>query len=130
MPGRVLYWNCEDASSHDHQFTPTPAVLHTVHSSTGYCMVYSVPMYEYPSLIKVFVLIYVSSTTFDTLLLWCFYPTARAVGVLFSPMVSGLAGRHSGRWLGWQLGGRVIFSRKSSSGLYLRNRKLKEVDTW
>ena len=37
----------------------------------------------------------------------------RAVGVLFSPMVSGWAG-----------GG------KSLSGLYLRNCKVQEVDTW
>ena len=39
----------------------------------------------------------------------------RAVGVLFSPMVSGWVGR-------WAAG-------KSLSGLYLRNRKVQEVDT-
>ena len=45
----------------------------------------------------------------------------RAVGVLFSPMVSGWAG------------GRASCRRaagKSLSGLYLRNRKVWEVDTW
>ena len=41
----------------------------------------------------------------------------RAVGVLFSPMVSGWVG-------GWAVGG------KSLSGLYLRNCKVLEVDTW
>ena len=39
------------------------------------------------------------------------------VGILFSPMVSG--------WSGRRVGGR-----KSLSGLYLRNRKVYEIDTW
>ena len=43
-----------------------------------------------------------------------------AVGVLFSPMVSG--------WSGGWLGGRAAGN--SLSGLYLRNRKVQEVDTW
>ena len=40
----------------------------------------------------------------------------RAIGVLFSPMESG--------WVGKRVVG------KSFSGLYLRNRKVEEVDTW
>ena len=39
-----------------------------------------------------------------------------AVRVLFSPMVSG--------WAGGQAAGRSL------SGLYLRNHKVQEVDTW
>ena len=45
-----------------------------------------------------------------------FLPPLRAVGVLFSPMVYG--------WAGGQAAG------KSLSGLYVRSRKVYEVDTW
>ena len=45
----------------------------------------------------------------------------RAVGVLFSPMVSGWVGGRPG-------GGRAAGN--SLSGLYLRNCKVKEVDIW
>ena len=46
----------------------------------------------------------------------------RAVGVLFSPMVSGWAGRRVGGRAGRRVGGRA--AGKSLSGLYLRNRKV------
>ena len=49
-----------------------------------------------------------------------FYPTAlKGCRVLFSPMVSG--------WAGGRLVGRAVG--KSLSRLYLRNRKVLEVDT-
>ena len=71
----------------------------------------------------------------------------RAVGVLFSPVVSGWVG---GRSVGWAGGGKmfvrcatswsdldltfdlavVTLSLKILSRLYLGNRKVYEVDTW
>ena len=50
-----------------------------------------------------------------------FYPTdLKSCRGLFSPMVS--------RWAGMRSGGRV--AGRSLSELYLRNRRVKEVDTW